>query len=64
MSHQTELVRVYQAQERILYGPERQAADNQLDLASVASGFNSVMNSSPVKSSRMSTRKNKGKIVS
>jgi len=58
------LARVDQVQEAIPYGPERQAADNQLEIASMASGFNSVMNSSPVKSSRISTRKNRGKIAS
>ena len=44
------------------YGPGQVATSNQLEVASMISGSNSVMNTSPIRSSR--TRRNKNKIAS
>ena len=60
VSEQTVLAN--QQDQVIRYGAERQAIGNQLELASMVSDHNSVMGSSPAKSSKiMSTRGTKAK---
>ena len=61
ISEATEIQRV--GGDAIAYGGERQAIGTQLELMSqVSEGHNSIMGSSPIRSSRISTRKNKNKI--
>ena len=59
----TEIIRVGPVEEqKIPYEREKQAIGNQLELASMVSDHTSVMNTSPVKSSKvMSTRATKAK---
>ena len=44
-------------EQKIPYGAEKQAIGNQLELASMIDDHNSVMNSSPVKSTKVMSRR-------
>lgn len=58
----TVIIRAEAAEEqKIPYAAEKQAIGNQLELASMVSDHNSVMNSSPVKSSRVVSTRTKVK---
>ena len=58
----TEVQRMEHNVDAMQYGPGQVATSNQLEMASMVSGSASVMNTSPIRSSR--SRRNKNKIAS
>ena len=56
----TEIMRGGQNHGDVQFGPEKSAIGNQLEVASMASAHNSVMNTSPVRSSRVRSSRPKG----
>jgi len=48
--------------EEMHYGPAQEAIGNQLEMNSMISAHNSVVNTSPVRQSRVRSSRNKGRI--
>ena len=56
----TELIRMGQNQRDLPFGPGQTAINNQLEVNSMTSDHNSVMNTSPVRSNRVRSSRAKG----